>query len=297
MACSLQLTQENALTSEQLKNKGFMKQIKLLVYLLFMIPYSLSAENDNFCFPMGETYHTLKNIGCECGKKIECERGPRGPRGHRGRKGPSGETGPKGPRGATGPTGPTGVTGPTGPTGVTGPTGATGPIGPAFSSLVFTAQSAALTTGVIATALPVGFSSSFMSADAIPQGINGNISVPATFTFNIPRDYVDSNATQFVMHFVTDNSQVSGDVSIGIQFGFADNQTPPALPITTTTIFGVTGSGSNNIYNHYEAVIDVGGIGAQANDLVIFGVVRGGFDSYNALIFLTSVEFRYSSSP
>lgn len=190
-----------------------------------------------------------------------------------------------------------GPTGPRGPTGATGATGAAGSTGPAFSSLVFTAQSAALTTGVTATALPIQFSSSFMAADAIPQGINGNTSVPATFTFNVPVDYVDSNATQFVIHFVTDNSNVTGDVSIGIQYAFVSNQTPPALPIFTTTVSGVTGSGTNGIYNHYEAVLGVGGIGAQANDLVIFGVVRGGFDTYNALIYLTSVEFRYSSSP
>lgn len=239
-----------------------MKQVKLLVCLLFMIPYSLSAENDSFCFPKGEAWHILKNN--------ECEPGPRGPRGHRGKKGHPGETGPQGP---------------------------TGTSGPAFSSLVFTAQSAALTTGVTATALPVGHSNSFMGADAIPQGISGNISVPATFTFNVPRDYVDSSATQFVIHFVTDNSLVSGDVSIGIQYAFVGNQTPPALAITATTVSGVTGSGSNNIYNHYVAVIDVGGIGALADDLVIFGVVRGGSDTYNALIYLTSVEFRYSSSP
>lgn len=239
-----------------------MKHVKLLMCLLFMIPNLLSAENDCFCFP--------KEKVCHIQKENKCEPGPRGPRGHRGHRGPPGESGPPGPTGST---------------------------GPAFSSLVFTAQSAALTTGVSPTALPVGFSNSFMGVDAIPQGINGNTSVPATFTFNVPTDYVDSNATSFVIHFVTDNSQVSGDVSIGIQYAFVGNQTPPALPIITTTVSGVSGSGSNNIYNHYEAVISVGEIGAQANNLVIFGVVRGGFDTYNALIYLTSVEFRYSSSP
>lgn len=201
------------------------------------------------------------------------------------------------PRGPTGPIGPIGPRGPTGAAGAIGATGTTGSTGPAFSSLVFTAQSAALTTGVTATALPIESSSSFMDADAIPQGISGNTSVPATFTFNVPRDYVDSNETQFVIHFLTDNSMVSGDVLIGIQYAFVSNQTPPALPIITKTVSGVTGSGTNQIYNHYETVIDLGGIGAQANDLVIFGVVRGGSDTYNALIFLTSVEFRYSSSP
>lgn len=267
MIDSLQWIQENVLASERLRNEGFMKQFKLLVYLFFMIPYLLSAENESLSFPIGKACHILKNIGC---KESHC------PCGHRCPKGPQGERGLPGPRGRAGPA---------------------GPAGPAFSSLVFTAQSAALTTGVTATALPVGFSNSFMASDAIPQGINGNTSVPATFTFNIPIDYVDSNETQFAIHFVTDNSQVSGDVSIGIQYAFVSNQTPPALPITTLTIPGVTGSGSNNIYNHYEAVINVGEIGAQANDLVIFGVVRGGFDSYNALVYLTSVEFRYSSSP
>lgn len=109
-------------------------------------------------------------------------------------------------------------------------------------------------------------------------------------------DYVDSDATELVIHFLTDNSGVSGDAQIGVQYGFATNQTPVALPITLLTMPGMTGSGLNGIYNHYEAVLVMGGIGAQANDLVIFGVVRGGFDSYNALLYVTGIEFRYSAS-
>lgn len=246
-----------------------MKLVRMLACLL-VIPMALSAENDD--------------LHLRTAKSEKCERGPRG---HHGRRGPRGKKGPQGEKGETG------------ARGARGAMGATGAAGPSFASLVFTANDAQ-TNGISElTSLNIGLSNATMVTAAIPKtSVNAG---DATFTFNVPEDFVDNDgASQFVVHFVTDNSRTSGIAwpEIGYFFTIPDGTTPLVFSSLASGV-AVMGSGTFGQYNHYDAVFALPSGVISANDLAVFDVTRitGGEDTYAANIYLTSVEFRYASGP
>jgi hypothetical protein len=189
-----------------------------------------------------------------------------------------------------------------GPAGSTGPTGATG-LGPSLQSLVFTAQdmnhgsdATPDVTDTLSTTGPIAIRS-WRLAQSGPSANNAYNTV-----FNVPHDFVNSaTQTLVIAHFYTHRSipLETGSVVLQLMTQFTPLAGTILPPITTYTaiIASVTSSPSATSFNHYEAVFTLSEP-ITADDFALLSVSRVGrsaSDTYPHSVFLTSVEFRYTT--
>lgn len=141
--------------------------------------------------------------------------------------------------------------------------------------------------------------------------INEGIGIPAwglslppytgfySVSFHIPHDYVDiTDAALVIVHFATQQEGEidSGNVDVELDTNFvAIGNVIDSTFATQTTTVSVTSATDANTFNHYAAAFTLD-TGIAAGDFAFLNITRNGSaDTYSHNIFLTSIEFRYST--